>query len=315
VVLGLASACAHADVPELRRRVTDLGEMLSPAAVSRIEASLEEFEKRTGAQIAVLTVPSLEGKPLESYTLEVVERWKLGRKGHDDGVLIFASKHDRKTRIEVGYGLEGKLTDAVASRILREQMTPNFRAGNFDAGFSLAVTHVLLTLDGDLPSAGAPSVASSETLLAGLSSGTLCKPMAPLEFRLMFGLIALPIIALFWITGVLGGLGGWFLYLFLIPFCSVFPAVALGLCGGLAVLAAHLILFPVFKLLFGRSTRLKELAQKLSSGESVVVSRQGTRSSSGSSFSRTSSSSSRSSSSSFRGGGGSFGGGGASGSW
>ena len=238
-VLFASSFVQANEVPVLRRRVTDLAGMLSPAAASRIEASLEEFEKRTGGQVAVLTVPSLNGQPVESFTMAVVEQWKLGRKGHDDGVLVFAAKEDRKTCIEVGYGFEGKLTDVQASRILREQMAPAFRRGDFDAGFTLSVTHVLLALDGTTAPVAAAETSSAESIVASLQSGQWCRPMAPLGFRLMFGLIALPIIGLFWLLGIFGGPMGWGLYLFLIPFCTAFPGVALGACGGLGAVSAR----------------------------------------------------------------------------
>ncbi len=318
---ALGTLPSLADVPTLRARVNDFGEMLSTATVSQLEATLAEQEKRTGRQVVVLTVGSLQGQPLESYTMAVVEKWKLGRHGKDDGVLIFAAKEDRKMRIEVGYGLEGQLTDAVASRIIRQEMTPQFKAGNFDAGFSLAVTHVLLALDGKAPNA---ATTAQNDRASGISYRST---PVPLEFRILFGLGSLSVIGIFWILGAVFGAGGIFLYFFLIPFCLTFPAVALGAYGALGAVAFHLIAFPLARLYFRRKSYGNKLGfPDIGDAQSMLaearrrglIVRMTTRSSSGSSSSRSSSSSSSrssSSSSSYRGGGGSFGGGGSSGSW
>src|SRR5581483_12386920 len=95
-----------------------------------LSAELAAHEQRTGNQVVLLTVPSLEGEPLEEFSDRVATTWKLGQKGTDNGVLLLVVPKDRRVRIEVGYGLEGTLTDAVASRIIRHEMIPRFRAGN-----------------------------------------------------------------------------------------------------------------------------------------------------------------------------------------
>ena len=99
-------------------RVNDLAGVLSSAARERLDAKLRGLEARTGAQITVLIIPSLEGESLEAHSVRVAQTWKLGRKGVDDGVLFLVAKNDRKMRIEVGYGLEPKLTDARSRAIL-----------------------------------------------------------------------------------------------------------------------------------------------------------------------------------------------------
>jgi uncharacterized protein len=125
------------DVPPLGdRRVHDGAHVLSPQLASQLEEQLQAYERTTGHQLAILIVPSLEGEPLEDYTIRVVEAWQLGKKGKDDGVLLFVAMDERKIRIEVGYGLEGDLTDALTSRIIRDVMVPAFRQG--DVGFGLA---------------------------------------------------------------------------------------------------------------------------------------------------------------------------------
>ena len=135
LVLALAAATAPAlEVPYLAGRVNDLADLLSPGAEARIEEELAALERETGAQGAVLTVPSLEGDPLEDFSLRVVDTWKLGREGVDDGVLLVIARDERQVRIEVGYGLEATLTDVGSKRILSDVMTPRFRAGDFDGG-------------------------------------------------------------------------------------------------------------------------------------------------------------------------------------
>lgn len=122
------------DVPPLKARVTDLAGVLSPSQRQKIEEGLYLFESRTSNQIAVLIIPSLEGESLEDYSIRVTDRWKLGTGDKENGVLLLIVKNDRKIRIEVGYGLEGALTDLIASQIIRKDIVPYFRQGNYYAG-------------------------------------------------------------------------------------------------------------------------------------------------------------------------------------
>jgi uncharacterized protein len=130
------------EVPPLAGRVNDRANVLSPQMRAQLESQLQNYERSTGHQLAVLTVPSLEGDPVEEYTLRVVENWKLGKQGKDDGVLLFVAVGDRKIRIEVGYGLEGDLPDALVGRIIREVMAPAFRQGDLGFGISRAVSAI-----------------------------------------------------------------------------------------------------------------------------------------------------------------------------
>ena len=120
-IVALASlGCAlGAEVPFLTGRVVDNAEILKPATREKITAALKAHEQASGDQIAVLTVPTIGGESIEEYAVKVFENWKLGQKGKDNGVLMIVAPQDRKMRIEVGYGLEGTLTDAAASRIIR----------------------------------------------------------------------------------------------------------------------------------------------------------------------------------------------------
>ena len=130
-------------------RVTDQTGTLQPQDVSRLQSRLEAFEQRKGSQIAVLMVATTQPETVEMYALRVAEAWKLGRQGVDDGALVLVAKDDRKARIEVGYGLEGVLSDIVAKRIIRETMAPAFKAGDFAGGIERSVDRMISVIDGE----------------------------------------------------------------------------------------------------------------------------------------------------------------------
>ena len=142
VMWGFACVAAAADVPFLSGRVVDDAELLSLAAAERVTALLKAHETRTGEQVVVLTVPSLEGRSIEEYAVEVFQSWKLGQKGKDNGALLVVVPRERKMRIEVGYGLEGRLTDVASSRIIRNVIAPRFKAGDFDQGVEIGMIAV-----------------------------------------------------------------------------------------------------------------------------------------------------------------------------
>ena len=136
--LGASTALAL-DVPRLGGHVNDYANLLSADSESRIGKRLAALEEDTGTQVVVLTIDTLEGEPLEEYSLRVAEKWALGRAEQDDGALLLIVKNDRKMRIEVGYGLEPTLTDIMSKRILDQILRPRFRAGDFDGGVWSAV--------------------------------------------------------------------------------------------------------------------------------------------------------------------------------
>jgi uncharacterized protein len=140
---------AEVPVPVLTARVTDLTGTLKPAEIQALEDRLRDFETRKGAQIAVLIAPSTAPEAIEEYSIRVVENWKLGRKGVDDGVLLLVAKDDRRVRIEVGYGLEGVIPDALASRIINEAITPRFKAGDFHGGIEAGVERLMGLIAGE----------------------------------------------------------------------------------------------------------------------------------------------------------------------
>ena len=134
LLLCVAVAAGALEVPPLRGRVNDYANMISPEAESRINSISSELESSDSTQIVVLTVPSLEGEDLEGFSIRVVESWGIGQEEYDNGVLLLVAQAERRIRIEVGYGLEGALTDLQAGRIIDYEIAPYFKAGQFGEG-------------------------------------------------------------------------------------------------------------------------------------------------------------------------------------
>jgi uncharacterized protein len=146
---GIAGADEQQAIPRLAARVTDLTSTLAAGQRERIDAKLAAFEHAKGSQIAVLIVPTVQPESIEQYALRVVESWKLGRRGIDDGALLLVAKNDRKLRIEVGYGLEGALNDATAKRIISETISPRFKKGDFYGGIDAGVDAMMQVIAGE----------------------------------------------------------------------------------------------------------------------------------------------------------------------
>jgi uncharacterized protein len=136
-------------IPSLGARVTDLTGTLTPPQQSALEQKLAAFQAAKGSQLAVLIVPTTAPEEIEQYSIRVVEQWKLGRKKIDDGALLIIAKNDHRVRIEVGYGLEGVLTDAMSNRIIDETLTPAFRQGNFYGGIDAALDQMMKLIQGE----------------------------------------------------------------------------------------------------------------------------------------------------------------------
>jgi uncharacterized protein len=130
----LAGPALALDVPPLAARVTDQAGLLAPSTVRELEQKLADYERETGHQFAVLIIPTLADDSLEDFSMRVVEGWKLGSAGRDDGLLLLIAVGDRKARIEVGHGLEGAVTDAVSARVIRDTLGPALAAGIPDVG-------------------------------------------------------------------------------------------------------------------------------------------------------------------------------------
>lgn len=297
--LSVAMIAFGADVPFLSGRVTDNAEILSPGTRSALTEQLKNHEDRTGNQIAVLTVPTLGGESIEDYAVAVFSAWKLGKKGKDNGVLIIVVPNERCMRIEVGYGLEGTLTDGAAGRIIRNAMAPRFKASDYDGGVGVGVKNVIDVLEGGK---GPDAEANIDGKTAESSGLHINEPDLPITERILFGAFIFGIIGLFTVIGILAPGVGWFLYFFLIPFWAMFPIAVVGTTGALYMLGTYMVVFPIAKLLLAKTALVKKMEEGFSTKGRTSIG--GFTVSSGSSGR-----SSFSSSSSFSGGGGS------SGSW
>lgn len=143
-LLILPSVGQALDVPSAPlSRVSDYAELLSSSTKLTLEKTLEDFEKTDSTQIVVAIFPSLDGENLEDFSMRLASMWQIGQKGHDNGIVFLIFKNDRQMRIEVGYGLEDKLTDATSSDIIRNVIVPEFKNGDFDAGVSHGVKAII----------------------------------------------------------------------------------------------------------------------------------------------------------------------------
>lgn len=293
LVLGASAPAAAREVPRLSSWVSDQAEIVPDSTERRLEETLARFEEETGSQVVVLTIESLEGEVLEDYSYRVASENGIGREEEDDGVLLLIAVQDRKLRIEVGYGLEGELTDLEAGRIIRNVITPRFKQGDFGAGVEDGVSAILATLRGEEaavpegPPAGPVETSSSRDWL--------------LAVLIFFG-----VIGVFALQAVFSkGCQSWFLFVFLMPFFLAFGDALFGGDGSLTLLIGWIFIFLVLKFLLHGTKG----GRRMMSDSPILsgLSRWSTTSSgrSGGGFS----------SGGFSGGGGSFGGGGASGSW
>jgi uncharacterized protein len=294
LALLLCWACptlAAVAVPPLSGRVVDQTGTLRSDDVASLTQTLKNFEVRKGSQIAVLIVPTTDGEAIEQFSLRVAEAWKIGRKRVDDGALLVIAKNDRHLRIEVGYGIEGALTDATTKRIIDEDITPKFKAGDFSGGISAGVERMIKVIDGEKLPAPAPPQWHGPNPLDYID------PFNPFVLVLLFFGGA-------FLRSILGRLIG-----------SIANGGIIGLLAWLAVgsLAASILAGVVI-------FAISMLAESFASAGPPVRGRGGysgggwSGGSSGGSWSGGSGGSSGDSGG-FSGGGGSFGGGGASGSW
>ena len=230
-------AQAEVAVPPLKAHVTDLTGTLRSSEQAALEHILQSFEEQKGSQVAVLIVPTTQPETVEQYSIRVAEAWKLGRKGVDDGVLLLVAKNDRKLRIEVGYGLEGAIPDAVAKRIVSEIITPRFKQGDFSGGINAGVERIIKVIEGEPLPQMQKSKASSKggqpddwlgvafvvsflvgavlsllfgRLVGGLVAGSLAAIIAWLVFAsLIVALGAGLFVLIITLVGRHGGGGGW----------------------------------------------------------------------------------------------------------
>jgi uncharacterized protein len=273
---------AHAaEIPALKGYVNDYGNMMSLSVRSKLTKELKEFERTDSTQVVILTIPSLEGQTIEEYSIRVAETWKIGQKGRDNGIIFIVASQERKIRIEVGRGLEGRLTDLTAGRIIDLVVKPRFKRGDFNGGFVSGVAALIDATKGEFKADDAKPSQKK-------------KSFSPLFTILLFGGVGLLILGSF--SRVLGGIAG-----------------AIGL-PGVAYLALGasiftLILFGILGLVMG--IFLPFLFSGMGQGRGGVFWPGGWYLGSGGG----SSSGDFDSGGGFSGGGGDFGGGGASGDW
>jgi uncharacterized protein len=285
LVFWAASALAVVVVPPLVGRVVDQTGTLTSGDIASLNQTIRSFETRKGSQVAVLIVPTTDGEAIEQFSLRVAEAWKIGRKKIDDGAVLVIAKNDRHLRIEVGYGLEGALTDVTTKRIIDEEITPKFKSGDFAGGVSAGLNKMIRIIDGEKLPEPEPPHWQHQTGVFDVDA--IFNPFLLIPVFLFGGLMRTMLGRLVG-AGVGGGvvmLIAWFL----------FGSLVAGIFAGL--IAALFVLFS----------------------DAIVSSTPGSSGSGGwsggSSGGSWSGGSSSSSSSDSGGGGGSFGGGGASGSW
>ncbi len=180
---------AEVAVPPLKTAITDLTGTLTAQQSADLDARLKAWAQQKGSQIAVLMVPTTQPETIEQFSIRVAEAWKIGRKGTDDGVIVVVAKEDRTVRVEVGYGLEGAIPDAIARRIVDEIIVPRFRGGDFYGGLSEGVTRIIKLVEGEqFPAPANP----------------LKRPGSGIDLQMVMGLLVMLVM----INGVLGKMFG-----------------------------------------------------------------------------------------------------------
>ncbi len=154
ILLLLAIPAAALDVPPATGYINDNAGMISQTVRLKLEQFLQDFEKSDSTQLTVLTIPTLDGEALEDYSLRVMKTWKIGQKDKDNGALLLVAKAERKLRIEVGYGLEGRLTDLLSGRIIDSEISPRFKAGDIDGGIVSGVVAMAEAVRGEYTGSG-----------------------------------------------------------------------------------------------------------------------------------------------------------------
>ncbi len=229
--LPLAGTALALDVPKLQGYVNDYAGMISPEVKSRLETDLAAFEKSDSTQVVILTVASLEGVPIEDYGIKVAEAWKIGQKGKDNGAIFIVAKQDRKMRIEVGRGLEGKLTDLLAGRIIDLAVKPRFSRGDYDGGFVAGIAAIIDATRGEF---------KAEPLKRRTKRGS-----SSLFTFLLFAAVAVVVLgSMSRPLGAIGGAVG-------LPLSVLLSSLAVGVAGLVILAVIGLIAGLLLPMLFG----------------------------------------------------------------
>ncbi|MBI3560532.1 MAG: TPM domain-containing protein [Gammaproteobacteria bacterium] len=188
----MAVGLAAVNFPELTGRIVDQASLLSPTQITQLTEALAQHEQQTTQQVVVATVTNLQGLPIEDYGYQLGRHWGIGQKDKNNGVILLVAPQERKVRIEVGYGLEGQLTDAVATQIIQQTILPNFKRGNMADGIVQGAQAILLVLGSDQTASGAASELSSGHRFASAEFYPVL-----IEFVEVFGLVILAIVVIF----------------------------------------------------------------------------------------------------------------------
>jgi len=162
ILAAAISAPALEVPPKPKGRVSDYTSTLTSSQIQALDGTLAEFENQTSNQIAVLLIPTLAGDSLEDYTIRLAEKWQIGQKGRDNGVVLVIVMEDRKIRIEVGYGLEAVLPDSLAGDIIRQVIAPRFRQGKVFEGIEAGVTAIMAATKGEYRATGGSKIGKGE---------------------------------------------------------------------------------------------------------------------------------------------------------
>jgi uncharacterized protein len=289
VLFVLIGPAAAQDVPRLTGRVNDYANLIPQGQRQGLEAKLAQFEQQTGNQVAVLTIPGLEGEAIEDYANRVARAWALGQKGKDNGVLLLVASQDRKMRIEVGYGLEPVLTDLQTSIIQNEVIIPYFKRGDFGGGIEAGVDAILSTIQGKELEPAPVQEPGTGGGRGGNWPGFLVFALAAAFPFLMSAIRS----------------GSWIVYIILLPILFITGSI-LHPVVGLILAGVWLVLFPILRLILPKrpkSGRFRGPGGGWWIGPGLGGGGGGWGGGGGGGFGG------------FSGGGGSFGGGGSSSSW
>ncbi len=287
LLLAPAAPAQETPLPPLSGRVVDEAQLLDPADEARLEAFLARLEAETSVQLVLVSVPRIDG-PIEDYALRLAESWRIGQQESDNGALVVVSRDDRRARIEVGYGLEGAIPDGLAGRIIRDELSPRFAAGDYANGFAATAAALAAAAAGEYEGAGGgPAASERGSGRRGRATLLLVGLLVGLQLLGYIGNAFHPLGA-----AAVGGGAAALLGVFLTGLGSLLWLVPLGLLGGLGATA------------FTRATAARHSTWGVGGAPGtggLFIGGSGFRGGGGISG--------------FSGGGGGFGGGGASGSW
>ncbi len=188
LILASPALAAEPKFPALTGRVVDDAGVLSASTQSELTGMLAEHERATGEQVVVVTLDSLQGHTIEDFGYQLGRHWGIGQKGKNNGVLLIIAPKERKVRIEVGYGLEGTLTDAASRTIIDNYILPSFKRGDFNAGVIAGTTSILKVLGGNPLEMGEPATSGVSPIVAVLLS-VLLIPLIGMTFVFLWAVI------------------------------------------------------------------------------------------------------------------------------